>query len=421
MSGIAYGQHIVTTPIHQHRTVTLWLCGILHAFTHLYTTALIPLYLLIQKDFLLSGDGQAALLVTIQTVAYVLPSYWMGVLADKYSRKTIMAVGLIINGLAFMALAMAPTYGWAMCFLVIAGFGGSFYHPAATAMVARLFPTNPGHALGRVGMGAGVGFFVGPVYAGWRATTAGWRAPLWELGLIGVLAALAFYWFAQEEQMETVPMREHATAGAWKLETHWLWIFLGVCVAFSLRDFAGGGMSTLSSLFLQRAWGYNSAGAGVALGSLSLMAIISNPLFGSLSDRNREGSIRTVLFIAATLAALMPWLPRQFLLPALLAYGFFFMASFPMVEAALMTAVPDRVRGRVMGFLVMFCGGASSISHWIMGESVKGLGPRAGTPSAFVPLYATLGFMIIAALLGLRGLRALRRLSPSQARSNTNV
>lgn len=402
----------MNTPNRQHKTVTLWLCGILHAFTHLYTTVLIPLYLLIQKDFRLSGDGQAALLVTVQTVAYVLPSYWLGVLADRYSRKTIMAVGLAVNGLAFIALAFAPSYGWAMLCLVIAGFGGSFYHPSASAMVVRLFPTNPGHALGRVGIGAGVGFFVGPVYAGWRATTAGWRAPLWELGLLGVLAALAFYWYAQEEAVEAVPNHEQVARDNWKFETRWLWVFLGVCVAFGLRDFAGGGMSTLSSLFLQRAWGYDSAGAGVALGSLSLMAIISNPLFGSLSDRNREGSIRLVLFIAATLAALMPWLPRAFLLPALLTYGFFFMASFPMVEAALMSAVPDHVRGRVMGFLVMFCGGASSISHWIMGESVKGLGPRAGTPSAFVPLYATLGFMIVSALLGLRGLRSLRRSSP---------
>ncbi len=411
----------MNTPKRQHKTVTLWLSGILHAFTHLYTTALIPLYLLIQKDFQLSGDGQAALMVTVQTVAYVLPSYWLGVLADKYSRKTIMAVGLILNGLAFIALAFAPSYGWAMVCLVIAGFGGSFYHPAASAMVVRLFPSNPGHALGRVGIGAGAGFFVGPVYAGWRASTAGWRAPLLELGLFGVLAAVAFYWFAQEEIAEAVPQREQVVRDTWKFEPRWLWVFFGVCVAFSLRDFAGGGMSTLSSLFLQRAWGYDSAWAGIALGSLSLMAMISNPLFGSLSDRNREGSIRTVLFIAAGLATLMPWLPRHFLLPALLAYGFFFMASFPMVEAAVMSSVPDHVRGRVMGFLVMFCGGASSISHWIMGESVKGLGSRSGTPSAFVPVFATLGVLIVSALLGLRGLRALRRSSPLPVHANANL
>jgi len=342
----------------RHKTVTLWLCGILHAFTHLYTTALIPLYLIIQKDFHLSGDGRAALLVTVQSMAYVLPSYWLGVLADKYSRKTIMAVGLIVNGLAFIALAAAPTHGWAMVCLVMAGFGGSFYHPAATTMVARLFPSNPDHALGWVGIGSGVGFFAGPVYAGWRATTEGWRDPLWELGLLGVLAALAFHWFAEEEIAAAAPKREQAVRDTWKFERRWLWVFLGVCVAFSLRDFAGGGMSTLSSLFLQRAWGYDAAWAGFALGSLALMAIVSNPLFGSLSDRNREGSIRTVLFIAAALAALILWLPRPFLLPA---------------------------------------------------------------PLAFAPLYGILALMIVTALLGLRGLRALRQASPLPVNANANA
>ena len=33
-----------------HKTRTLWLCGVLHAFTHIYHVALFPLYLPLQKD-----------------------------------------------------------------------------------------------------------------------------------------------------------------------------------------------------------------------------------------------------------------------------------------------------------------------------------------------------------------------------------
>ena len=82
------------------------------------------------------------------------------------------------------ALAFAPNYGWAVAALVIAGIGGSFYHPAATAMVARLYPVGTGRALGLIGIGASVGFFAGPIYSGWRATmlepllgAAAWRRP----------------------------------------------------------------------------------------------------------------------------------------------------------------------------------------------------------------------------------------------------
>ena len=35
---------------HAHRARTLWLSGVLHAFTHLYQVALLPLYYLLLKD-----------------------------------------------------------------------------------------------------------------------------------------------------------------------------------------------------------------------------------------------------------------------------------------------------------------------------------------------------------------------------------
>src|SRR5208283_1042028 len=89
----------------------------------------------------------------------------------------------------------------------VAGLGGSFYHPAATAMIARLFPGKTGKALGLVGIGAGAGFFVGPIYSGWRAAqlepmlgAAAWRRPVLELGLAGVLMAVLFAWRSQEER-----------------------------------------------------------------------------------------------------------------------------------------------------------------------------------------------------------------------------
>ncbi|HTD85198.1 MAG TPA: hypothetical protein VK850_01350, partial [Candidatus Binatia bacterium] len=69
------------------RTRTLWMCGILHGFTHVYHVALLPLYFQIQRDFKLDSVGQATFLVTSMMAAYFLPSYLMGHLADRMSRK----------------------------------------------------------------------------------------------------------------------------------------------------------------------------------------------------------------------------------------------------------------------------------------------------------------------------------------------
>lgn len=47
-----------------HRIRSLWLVGALHAFTHVYYVVLMPLYLLMQRDFKFASVGQATALVT---------------------------------------------------------------------------------------------------------------------------------------------------------------------------------------------------------------------------------------------------------------------------------------------------------------------------------------------------------------------
>src|SRR5687767_14685265 len=105
-----------------HRARTLFLATVLHAFTHVYQVALLPLYLPIQRDFQLPGVGRATLLVTVLMIAYFLPSYPLGALADRVSRKKLLGLGLAINGIGFIGLALAPNYATALACVAIAGF-----------------------------------------------------------------------------------------------------------------------------------------------------------------------------------------------------------------------------------------------------------------------------------------------------------
>lgn len=394
-------------PHRTHQMRTLWLCGVLHTFTHLYQVALLPLYFLIQRDLRLAGIEQATLLVTAMMAAYYLPSYHAGLLADHWSRKRLLAWGLAVNGVGFIVLSQARSYAMALVGVVIAGVGGCAYHPAATALIAKLFPEKTGKALGLLGIGASVGFFVGPFYAGWRAATVGWRAPVLELGILGVIGAILFAWLADDDgeiHPHTEPPRERMFS-SWKL---WL-IFAAAAFAFSLRDFTGSSMGSLGSLFLQQAKGYTLAQTGAAVSAIFLASAISNPLFGRLSDRGRLRWAMTLLLIAAGLVVVFPFVAARWSVVALVLYGFFFMASYPIVETAVMESVHQSVRGRAFGFFITIGGVVGNLAHWLMGLWVERLGARAQTASAYYPIYGTLAFFILLSLLGLPLMHRLRK------------
>jgi MFS family permease len=399
----------------KQKTRTLWLAGILHAFTHIYHVALLPLYLLIQRDLKLTSVSQATLLVTVMMLAYVLPSFGLGVLADRLSRKKLLGTGLAVNALGYITLALAPSYGWALFSVALAGFGGSFFHPAATALVARLYPAGTGKALGLVGIGASIGFFIGPLYAGWRAADSGWRAPVFELGLLGLVMAGIFAWLAQNEagvERKAKPI-ERPSEKMFPSITLWVF-FIGAAFAFGLRDFTGSGMGSLGSLFLQKAHGFDPKLTGLALSGIFIASAISNPFFGGLSDRGRIRWTSLVLVASALLVGLFPHVPAQWTILVLAVYGFFFMASYPMVEAALMESVHDSVRGRVFGFFLTVCGLTGNLSHWLAGAWVKKLGARAYSPDGYYSLYTQLAALVLLSLAGLPCLHAIRRREEAQ-------
>jgi MFS family permease len=168
--------------------LTLGLGVVLHAFTHAYGTLLVPLYLLIQKDLKLAGTSGASLIVTVYGLVYCLGSFPAGVFADGRDRKGLLGIGLIGNAAAIMLMGFTRQYEVILALAVVAGIFGTLFHPAANALMPEHYPKSPGMAIGLLGIGSGVGFFVGPQYAGWR--TGSGLASRW--GWVGLPLASCF-------------------------------------------------------------------------------------------------------------------------------------------------------------------------------------------------------------------------------------
>lgn len=399
-----------------HRSRTLFLSAVLHAFTHVYQVALVPLYLLIQNDLELDSESKATSLVTIMMLAYFLPSFLAGHLADTFSKKNLLALGLAINGIGFIGLANADSYQVAVASVIIAGLGGSLFHPAATSLVARLYPESTGRAIGLLGIGAGIGFLIGPIYSGWRAEMlepmigpSAWRKPVLEFGLAGLVMAGLFNRFAADCKSENQNQSHIDEKVIPLFPTKALWIFfIATACFFGLRDFTGFGMGTLSSLFLQKAHHFDTKLTGATLSIIFLAATMSNLVFGRVKKRMRWTAI--VLSLSGLLVIITPMFPVEWIFVPLFTYGFFFMGSYPMIEAALMDAVPDSVRGRVFGFFITIGGCTGSIAPWATGYLVKKLdNPALDNPHSFIPIFGVLTATVLISLIGLPCLHAIRK------------
>src|SRR5438874_10966574 len=147
------------------------------------------------KDLRLAGVKQASLIVTLYGLTYSLGSYGAGVLADRFNRKALLGIGLLGNALAITAMGLTRQYEMLIALGLLAGVFGTLFHPAANALAPAHYPRSPGMAIGLLGMGSGLGFFIGPQFSGWRAQSARWQwgaiaqwqKPLIELGVAGVV------------------------------------------------------------------------------------------------------------------------------------------------------------------------------------------------------------------------------------------
>jgi MFS family permease len=366
----------------------------LHAFTHAYGAMLVPLYLLIAQDLKLPGLGRATLLVTVYGLVYFILSYPAGVLADHVNRKSLLGLALLLNAAAIALMGITRQYHWLIVLAVVAGIAGSIFHPTANALASAHFPKSPGLAIGLLGIGAGIGFFVGPQYAGWRADRSGWQSPCVELGIAGLVFAVLFLLFANEAGSTSAAPKISRPPMPRGLRRR----VMLLASVLMCRDFAGVAALSLVGIYLQKAFGENARQAGLICGSMMLIGVVVNPLAVWLTPgRRRLPILACVLIAGGLIIATAPLWSEKTVLLCLAGFAAMQLGSYAMSDAAMMERVPPAVRGRVVGIFLNIAGVFSSLGPWIMGKWTDHLGPRAAHPAAYFPLFGLIAAMMLIA------------------------
>jgi predicted MFS family arabinose efflux permease len=232
----------------------------------------------IRKDLHLSDTGVAFLTGTALALFYVTVSLPVASLADRASRRNIVAISLMLWSAMTLACGLARNFWQLMVARIGVGVGESGATPASTALVCDYFvPLERPMAMTVFTLGAPLGAWLGSDLAGRVADAQGWRAAFVALGAPGVVMGLVVLLTVREPpraahdgpatgSLEPIPLRRTA-AILWRNRPA-----LHLMMAGAITALWGWGLIWWAPTYFVRAFGMTVGQIGAALGLAHLVA-----------------------------------------------------------------------------------------------------------------------------------------------------
>jgi MFS family permease len=128
------------------------------------------------------GASTSSLQWVVDAYVLVLASLLLlfGSIGDRYGRKRIMTVGLVIFGLAAAGAALAESTALLIAARAGQGLGAAMVLPATLSIITTVFPRRErGTAIAVWTAVGGIGAGAGPILGGWLVDRADWSAAFW--------------------------------------------------------------------------------------------------------------------------------------------------------------------------------------------------------------------------------------------------
>jgi EmrB/QacA subfamily drug resistance transporter len=131
----------------------------------------------------------------------------MGALGDRFGRKRMFQVGLIVFGASSLAAALSTSMGMLIACRALMGVGGAITIPQTLSIIRATF-TDPKERVQMIGMWAGVfalGYGIGPVVGGVLLEHFEWYSVFLFNIPVAVIALAGGYFFLWESKDESAP------------------------------------------------------------------------------------------------------------------------------------------------------------------------------------------------------------------------
>ena len=309
---------------------------------------LIPLL----RDHLHVTDAELGSLQTFLLVVLAVGSVPFGFFADRFSRKAIIAIGILLWSVATLAGGFASTFLFFLIPRAIVGLGEAAYAPAAQSMISGAFPQERraiAQAIFASGMllggaaGQALGGIIGPRY--------GWQEAFFIVAFAGIVPGIALFWIAEPPRgprSEVVPI-----ARLLRVPAFVSMIFAGICITFSSVS-----LLTWGTDFAVSYKDFSLRQASVSLAVIALVSAVSGVLMGGfIADRvQRTFTYGRIIAIATAFLLAAPFLllaiqseEKSTVLVGLFVAGFFMSWYHGPVTAVLHDMMPRRAHATCVG------------------------------------------------------------------------
>jgi len=328
----------------------------------------------------------------------------IGNLSDRFGRKPVLILSLLMLGVDYAITGLAPTIGWLFIGRILSGMAGAAY-TTANAYIADVSPPEKRAAnFGLVGAAFGIGFVVGPAIGGLLGQY-GIRLPFFVAAATAVANAL----FGLFVLKESLPPEKRRKFEFWRANPVGSVIairrhpaVLGFIAIFVLMRLAHDANPVIWSYYVYLKFHWTTAQLGLAL---AFLGIVMAFVFGFLTRIliPRIGEIRAA-YIGLTAGAIgfagyafasQGWM----MYPWMLVWSLMGLAM-PAINGIISKQVPSNEQGEVQGALASV-GGITSIVAPVLLTNVFAWFTAANAPVYFpgAAFLAAGAMLALAALL----------------------